>query len=128
MLANFIPIPCIYFFYREYLPLLASTNPDAAETSNLRLEDVDHIFSPGRNPVKIANEIQARPNAGLCPVEDVDTDRVRQKDEEEGRAHTLESFLKISKVYSSNCYKDFIVSSFQKELDIKGDSGAANLL
>jgi MFS family permease len=48
MVTNFLFIPIIYFFYPE--------------TSNLRLEDIDLIFSRGGNPVaqarKMAHEIK----------------------------------------------------------------------
>ncbi|KAJ5309046.1 Major facilitator superfamily domain general substrate transporter [Penicillium antarcticum] len=48
MVTNFLFIPIIYFFY--------------SETSNLRLEDIDWIFSRGGNPVsqarKMAHEIK----------------------------------------------------------------------
>jgi MFS family permease len=48
MITNFLFIPVIYFFYPE--------------TSNLRLEDIDLIFSRGGNPVaqarKMAHEIK----------------------------------------------------------------------
>lgn len=49
MITNFIFIPVVYFFYPE--------------TSNLRLEDIDLIFSRGGNPVEqarlMAKEIKA---------------------------------------------------------------------
>ena len=35
------------------------------ETSNVRLEDIDLMFSSGGNPVKVAKEIIARNKAGL---------------------------------------------------------------
>lgn len=41
--TNTVFVPALYFFYPE--------------TSNLRLEEVDHIFSHGGNPVAVAHEI-----------------------------------------------------------------------
>lgn len=45
MITNLLFIPIIYFFYPE--------------TSNLRLEDIDLIFSRGGDPVKQARKMAA---------------------------------------------------------------------
>ncbi|KAJ0331955.1 hypothetical protein COL922a_011665 [Colletotrichum nupharicola] len=44
VVTNFAFIPLIYFFYPE--------------TSNFRLEEIDEFFTQGRNPVKVAKEMQ----------------------------------------------------------------------
>lgn len=49
MITNFLFVPVVYFFYPE--------------TSNLRLEDVDLIFSHGGNPVKQARLMAAEMKA-----------------------------------------------------------------
>lgn len=51
MVTNAVFVPVIYFLYPE--------------TSNVRLEDIDLMFSTGENPVKVAKEIIARNKAGL---------------------------------------------------------------
>lgn len=49
-ITNLLFVPTFYFFYPE--------------TSNLRLEDVDHLFTQGGNPVKRAREIAKRMKSG----------------------------------------------------------------
>ena len=44
MATNLVFVPIIYFLYPE--------------TSNLGLEEVDFIFSDGRNPIVVAEEMQ----------------------------------------------------------------------
>ncbi|KAJ5604903.1 hypothetical protein N7510_010057 [Penicillium lagena] len=70
MVTNFCFIPIIYFFYPE--------------TSNLRLEDIDLIFSRGGDPVKRAREMAAEIKAfGYLPSgqqnaeKDVNSDGVK---------------------------------------------------
>jgi MFS family permease len=56
MVMNFLFIPTVYFFYPE--------------TSNLRLEDIDQIFSTRGNPIRIARDMvkSARINGDSAPV------------------------------------------------------------
>ncbi|KLU89248.1 hypothetical protein MAPG_08222 [Magnaporthiopsis poae ATCC 64411] len=65
MVTNLLFVPMFYFFFPE--------------TSNLRLEDIDHIFAKEGNPVKQARRIQARLAQGLPPLE---------RDAEMGKAET----------------------------------------
>lgn len=55
MATNIIFVPVFYFLYPE--------------TGNLRLEDVDLIFSQGGNPVEVAREMNRRVKAGLGCVD-----------------------------------------------------------
>lgn len=55
MVTNLLFVPMFYFFFPE--------------TSNLRLEDIDHIFAKGGDPVKQARRIQARLAQGLPPLQ-----------------------------------------------------------
>lgn len=55
MATNVVFVPIIYFFYPE--------------TSNLRLEDIDYIFSAAGNPVTNARKMEGRIKQGLVPVE-----------------------------------------------------------
>ncbi|KAL8371110.1 hypothetical protein RB595_001117 [Gaeumannomyces hyphopodioides] len=55
MVTNLLFVPMFYFFFPE--------------TSNLRLEDIDHIFAKGGDPVKQARRIQGRLALGLPPLE-----------------------------------------------------------
>ncbi|KAI8282389.1 Sugar transporter STL1 [Colletotrichum sp. SAR 10_98] len=50
VVTNFAFIPLIYFFYPE--------------TSNFRLEEIDEFFTQGRNPVKVAKEMQKAMKSG----------------------------------------------------------------
>ncbi|KAF5525189.1 Sugar transporter STL1 [Colletotrichum aenigma] len=50
VVTNFVFIPLIYFFYPE--------------TSNFRLEEIDEFFTQGRNPVKVAKEMQKAMKSG----------------------------------------------------------------
>ncbi|KAJ0109511.1 hypothetical protein J7T55_000437 [Diaporthe amygdali] len=72
---NFISVTCIYFFYPE--------------TSNLRLEDIDHIFAEGGNPVSRARKMQECLSAGISPTEEPDEEQAYSK--HEGGAQTIES-------------------------------------
>ncbi|KAL3301636.1 hexose carrier protein, partial [Colletotrichum asianum] len=67
--TNLASIPFVYFLYRR---CIASSDPtcnpltgNIAETSNLRLEDVDFIFSSGGDPVTVAKELQSSMKIGL---------------------------------------------------------------
>ncbi|KAL6901132.1 general substrate transporter [Trichoderma evansii] len=51
MITNLLFVPIFYFYYPE--------------TSNLRLEDIDYIFSQGGNPVTVARDIARRMKGGL---------------------------------------------------------------
>lgn len=69
MATNLALIPFVYFLYRR---CITSSDPTCnpltsilAETSNLRLEDVDFIFSSGGNPVIVAKELQSSTKTGL---------------------------------------------------------------
>ena len=60
MATNLVFVPIIYFLYPE--------------TSNLSLEEVDFIFSDGRNPILVAKEMQKEVAMGglsarrdMCP-------------------------------------------------------------
>lgn len=53
MVTNLLFVPIFYFYYPE--------------TSNLRLEEIDYIFSQGGNPVTVARDIARRMKGG--PVE-----------------------------------------------------------
>jgi len=55
VVTNLLFVPMFYFFFPE--------------TSNLRLEDIDHIFAKRGDPVKRARRIQARLAQGLPPLE-----------------------------------------------------------
>lgn len=59
--TNLLFVPITYFFYPE--------------TSNLRLEDVDYIFSQGGNPVAVARKMSERMKQGLEGVSHFDEDR-----------------------------------------------------
>lgn len=50
MATNIIFVPVVYFFYPE--------------TSNMRLEDMDHFFSSGENPVAVAKRYAAKIKSG----------------------------------------------------------------
>lgn len=58
MATNIVFVPIVYFLYPE--------------TGNLRLEDVDFIFSDGDNPVKVAREMNTRMRQGLEPTVSVE--------------------------------------------------------
>lgn len=55
MVTNLLFVPTVYFFYPE--------------TSNVRLEDIDYIFSQGKNPVAVskqmAKELKEKRHTGL---------------------------------------------------------------
>ncbi|SPO06397.1 probable transporter (major facilitator superfamily) [Cephalotrichum gorgonifer] len=55
MATNLVFIPVIYFFYPE--------------TSNVRLEDMDHFFASGKNPVVMARKFAAEMKAGRYDTE-----------------------------------------------------------
>lgn len=57
MVMNFLFIPTVYFFYPE--------------TSNLKLEDIDHIFSTSGNPVTIARAMVK--SAEIIGIPDLDS-------------------------------------------------------
>lgn len=59
MITNLLFVPLVYFFYPE--------------TSNVRLEDIDDIFTQGGDPVKVAREMAKRLKAeGRSPAGDVE--------------------------------------------------------
>jgi MFS family permease len=63
MITNFLFVPVIYFYYPE--------------TSNLRLEDIDLIFTRGGDPVKQARKMAAEIKAyGNIQIEQQEDDKV----------------------------------------------------
>lgn len=52
--TNLLFVPVFYLYYPE--------------TSNLKLEDIDHIFTQGKNPVAVARDIAKRGNQGVVDV------------------------------------------------------------
>lgn len=70
MATNIVFVPIIYFLYPE--------------TGNLRLEDVDFIFSDGDNPVKVAREMNKRIRQGLAATENVEAGLGKKGDVADG--------------------------------------------
>lgn len=66
MATNLFFVPIVYFLYPE--------------TGNLRLEDVDFIFSDGDNPVKVAREMNKRIRQGLEPTVNVENGLGKKED------------------------------------------------
>lgn len=70
MATNIVFVPIVYFLYPE--------------TGNLRLEDVDFIFSDGDNPVKVAREMNKRFRQGLEPTENLENGLGKKGDAVDG--------------------------------------------
>lgn len=75
MATNIVFVPIVYFLYPE--------------TGNLRLEDVDFIFSDGDNPVKVARRMNKRIRQGLEPTNSAENGLGKKSDVVEA-VHTVE--------------------------------------
>lgn len=64
MATNIVFEPIVYFMYPE--------------TGNLRLEDVDFIFSDGGNPIEVARKMNKRLRAGLDATDSGDAELAKK--------------------------------------------------